>query len=146
MSAYISKLGEHTRERIDHKRAGFRLWQQDKNVLEYHQRRTEFFEKVFLHRDMSSMNAFSDFLDREDIMEINEDLRNLSQTLGKEINKSSELFKNFYAKPYQQHYQDIMEQIQEFAAYDTPIEKFPTYENIDTVFYIDTGAGTQGEF
>jgi hypothetical protein len=77
--AFVSKLGEHTRERMDYKKARFRLWQQDKNVLEYHQMRTEFFEKVFLHRDMSNMNAFSDFLDREDIMEINEDdLRNLS--------------------------------------------------------------------
>ena len=39
---------------------------------------------------MSNMSAFSDFLDREDIMEINEDLRNLSQTLGKEINKPTD--------------------------------------------------------
>ena len=37
-----------------------------------------------------------------------------------------------------------MEQIEEFATYDTPIEKNLTYENIDTVFYSDTGAGTQG--
>ncbi len=108
--------------------------------------RTEFFEKVFLHRDMSNMNAFSDFLYREDIMEINDELRNLSRTLGKEINKPTELFKTFYAKAYKQHYQDIMEQIEEFATYDTPIEKKLTYENIDTVFYIDTGTGTQGEF
>ncbi len=80
-------------------------------------------------------------------MEIkNDDLRNLIQNLGKEINKPTELIKTFYAKAYKQHYQDIMEQIEEFAAYDTPIEKFTAYENIDTVFYIDTGAGTQGEF
>ncbi len=95
---------------------------------------------------MNNINAFSDFLDREDIMEINEDLRNLSQTLGKEINKLTGLYKTIYDKVYKQHYQDIMEQIEEFAAYDTPIEKFTTYENIDTVFYIDAGADTQGEF
>jgi hypothetical protein len=35
LSVYISKLGEHTRERIDHKKAGYRLRQQDKNVLEF---------------------------------------------------------------------------------------------------------------
>ncbi len=36
LPAYVSKLGEHTRERMDYKKVGFRLWQQDKNVLEYH--------------------------------------------------------------------------------------------------------------
>ncbi len=42
LPAFVSKLGEHTRERMDYKKAGFRLWQQDKDVLEYHQMRTEF--------------------------------------------------------------------------------------------------------
>jgi hypothetical protein len=39
-----------------------------------------------------------------------------------------------------------MEQIETFAAYGTPIEKHLNYENIDDVFYFDTGADTQGEF
>jgi hypothetical protein len=39
-----------------------------------------------------------------------------------------------------------MEQSETFAAYGTPIEKHLNYENIDDVFYFDTGADTQGEF
>ena len=33
-----------------------------------------------------------------------------------------------------------------FVAYGTPIEKHLNCENIDKVFYIDTGADTQEEF
>jgi hypothetical protein len=39
-----------------------------------------------------------------------------------------------------------MEQIEAYAIYGTPIQKFLSYKDIDTVFYIDTGADTQGEF
>ncbi len=44
------------------------------------------------------------------------------------------------------HYQEIIEQIETYATYGTPIEKFLNYNDIDTVCYIDTGASTQGEF
>ena len=39
-----------------------------------------------------------------------------------------------------------MEQNEVFAAYGTLIEKHLNCENIDEVFYIDTGADTLGEF
>jgi hypothetical protein len=40
-----------------------------------------------------------------------------------------------------------MEQIEVYATYIwTPIQKFLSYKDVDTVFYIDTGADTQGEF
>ncbi len=39
-----------------------------------------------------------------------------------------------------------MEQIEAYAAYGTKIEKFLSYENIDTVFYIDTGVDTLEKF
>jgi hypothetical protein len=48
MSSYISKLGEHSRERRDHKHAGYRLWLQDKDMLIYHQQRHAFYDRVFL--------------------------------------------------------------------------------------------------
>ncbi len=44
LSSSISTLGEHTRERKDHKKAGFRLWLQEKDMLEYHRMRFEFFD------------------------------------------------------------------------------------------------------
>jgi hypothetical protein len=74
LSSYICTLGDHSRERIDHKKAGLRLWLQDNDMQEYHQRRYEFFEKIFLKRDMSDMGTFVSFMDREDIMNINSDL------------------------------------------------------------------------
>jgi hypothetical protein len=43
VSSSICKLGEHTRERRDHKRAGFRFWLQKNNILKYHRMRFEFF-------------------------------------------------------------------------------------------------------
>jgi hypothetical protein len=55
LSSYISTLGEHTRERKDHKKAGFCLWLQDKDMLEYHRMRFEFFDKVFLQHDTQDM-------------------------------------------------------------------------------------------
>ncbi len=39
-----------------------------------------------------------------------------------------------------------MEQIEAYAAYGTKIEKFLSYENIDTVFHIDTSAVTLEKF
>ena len=36
LSSYICKLGEHSRERRDHKHAGFRLWLQDRDMLGYY--------------------------------------------------------------------------------------------------------------
>jgi hypothetical protein len=86
------------------------------------------------------------FLSTGDLMEINDDLRRLKQMLGNEITKPTKLFKDVYARVYKDHYQEIMEQIEAFAIYGTPIQKFLSYKNIDTVFYIDTGADTQGEF
>ena len=85
-------------------------------------------------------------MSKEDYLEMNEELRKLKQTLGKESPKPPEIFKRLYAKVYKEHYTDIMEQIETFAAYGTPIQKHLNYENIDAVFYIDTGADTQGEF
>ncbi len=79
-------------------------------------------------------------------MEINEDLRKLKQTLGKAITKPTKLFKDLYARVYTEHYQEIMEQIEAYATYGTPIQKFLSYKDIDTVFYIDTGVDTQREF
>lgn len=143
LPSYICKLGEHSRERRDHKHAGFRLWLQDKDMLGYHQQRFEFYDRVFLKRDMKPV---ANFMSKEDYLEMNEELRKLKQTLGKESPKPPEIFKRLYAKVYKEHYTDIMEQIETFAAYGTPIQKHLNYENIDAVFYIDTGADTQGEF
>jgi hypothetical protein len=143
LSSYISKLGEHTRERMDHKHAGFCLWLQDKDMLAYHQQIFEFYDKVFLKRDMKPV---ANFMSKDDYLEMNEELRKLKQILGKEPAKPPDVFKKLYAKVYKEHYTDIMEQIETFAAYGTPIQKHLKYENIDTVFYIDTGANTQGEF
>jgi hypothetical protein len=111
-------------------------------MLEYHQRRYEFFEKVFLKRDMSDLGTFSTFMDREDVIEINTDLNNLKNTLGRAITKPTQLFKTLYAKAYKNHYEEIIEQIEAYAVYGTKINKFLSYENINTVFYIDTGADT----
>ncbi len=36
VSSSVSSLGEHTRERMDQKKAGYRLWLQEKDMLEYH--------------------------------------------------------------------------------------------------------------
>ncbi len=145
LSSSISTLGEHTRERKDHKKAGFRLWLQEKDMLEYHRMRFEFFDKVFLKRDMQDMVPLASFMNKEDVMEINDDLSRL-KVLGKEITKPTKLFKDLYARVYTEHYQEIMEQIEAYATCGTPIQKFLSYKDIDTVFYIDTGADTQGEF
>ncbi len=48
--------------------------------------------------------------------------------------KPPDVFKRLYAKVYKEHYSDIMEQIETFAAYGTPIQKHLNYENIDDVF------------
>ncbi len=76
---------------------------------------------------------------------MNDELRKLKQILGRELPKPPEVFKRIYAKAYNEHYTDVMEQIETFAAYGTPIAKHLNYENIDEVFYIDTSADTQGE-
>ena len=108
--------------------------------------RFEFFDKVFLKRDMQNMVPLACFLCKEDIMEINEDLRSTEQLLGKEITKPTKVFKDIYARVYTEHYQEIIEQIETYATYGTPIQKFLNCNDIDTVFYIDTGAATQEEF
>jgi hypothetical protein len=69
LSSYISKLGEHTRERMDHKHAGFRLWLQDKDMLAYHQQSFEFYDRVFLKRDMKPVASF---MSKEDYLLGNE--------------------------------------------------------------------------
>jgi hypothetical protein len=146
LSSSISALGEHTRERMDHKRANFRLWLQKNDTIEYHRMRSEFFNKVFLKRDMQNMTPMASFMSEDDVIEINEDLRREKQLLGKEVTKPNKLFKELYARVYTEHYQEIIEQIETYATYGTPIEKFLNYNDIDTVCYIDTGASTQGEF
>jgi hypothetical protein len=146
LSSSVSSLGEHTRERNDHKRASFRLWLQRNDTIEYHRIRSEFFTKVFVNRDARSMTPMANFMSKEDVREINEDLREEKRLLGKEITKPNKLFKELYARVYTEHYQDIIEQIETYATYGTPIEKFLNYNDIDTVCYIDTGASTQGEF
>ena len=73
-------------------------------------------------------------------------MNNLKNTLGRAIIKPTSLFKTLYAKAYKNHYEEIMEQIEAYAAYGTKIENFLSYENIDTVFYIDTGADTLEKF
>jgi hypothetical protein len=146
LSSSVSSLGEHTRERNDHKRASFRLWLQRNDTIEYHRIRSEFFTKVFVNRDTQSMTPMANFMSKEDVREINEDLREEKRLLGKEITKPNKLFKELYARVYTEHYQDIIEQIETYATYGTPIEKFLNYNDIDTVCYIDTGASTQGEF
>ncbi len=83
---------------------------------------------------MSDLGTFTSFMDREDIVEINEDLNNLKNTLGRSIIKPTQLLKDLYAKAYKNHYEEIMEQIEAYAAYGTKIDKFLSYENIDTVF------------
>ena len=108
--------------------------------------RFEFFDKVFLQRDMQNMVPMASFLDKEDVMEINEDLRNMKKMLGREIEKPTKLFKEIYARGYKEHYQEIIEQIETYATYGTPIEKFLNCNDIDTVFYFDTGANMQEEF
>jgi hypothetical protein len=142
----VSSLGEHTRERIDHKKACYRLWLQEKDMLDYHKMRYDFFNKAFLQRDMQHLGPMVGLLDKEDVMEINEDLRNTKLMLGKEVEKPTKLFKDIYARVYKEHYQEIIEQIETFATYGTPIEKFLNCNDIDTAFYIDTGANTQEEF
>ncbi len=141
----ISKLGEHTRERMDHKRANFRLWLQDNDTIEYHRMRSEFFNKVFLKRDMQNMTLMANFMSEGDVIEIKE-LRKEKQLLGKEVTKPNKLFKEVYARVYTEHYQEIIEQIETYVTYGTPIEKFLNYNDIGTVCYIDTDASTQGEF
>ena len=142
----ISALGEHTREKLDHKRATFRLWLQKNDTIEYHKMRSDFFNKVFLKRDMQNMAPMASFMTEYDVMEINEDLRNEKQLLGKEVTKPNKLFKEIYARVYTDHYREIIEQIETYATYGTPVQKFLNYNDIDTVCYIDTGASTQGEF
>jgi hypothetical protein len=72
------------------------------------------------------------------VMEINDDLRSTKEMLGKAITKPTKL--------YTEHYQEIIEQIETYATYGTPIQKFLNCKDIDTVFYIDTGAATQEGF
>jgi hypothetical protein len=146
VSSFIGTLSEHSRERIDHRKAELRLWLQKNDLQEYHQRRYEFFEKVFLKRDVSDLGTFTSFMDKGDIVEVIEDMNNMKNTLGRAIIKPTSLFKTLYAKAYKNHYEEIMEQIEAYAAYGTKIEKFLSYENIDTVFYIDTGADTLEKF
>ncbi len=68
LSSSISTLGEHTRERKDHKKAGFCLWLQKNDMLEYHRMRFEFFDKVFLKRDiMQNMAPLASFMSEEDV-------------------------------------------------------------------------------
>ncbi len=123
VSSYLSTLSEHSRERIDHRKAGLRLWLQENDMQEYHQRRYDFFEKVFLKRDMSDLGTFTCFMDREDILEINEDMNNLRNTLGRAITKPAQLFKKtLYAKAYKKHYEEIRKQIEAYAAYGTKID------------------------
>ena len=142
----ISALGEHTREKLDHKRATFRLWLQKNDTIEYHKMRSDFFNKVFLKRDMQNMAPMANFMTEYDVMEINEDLRNEKLLLGREVTKPSKLFKEIYARVYTDHYREIIEQIETYATYGTPVQKFVNYNDIDTFCYIDTGASTQGEF
>jgi hypothetical protein len=115
-------------------------------MQEHNQRRYEFFEIVFSKRDMSDMGNFVSFMDKEDIMEINSNLSNLRNTLGRDITKPTQLLKTLHTKAYKEHYQEIMEQIEANAAYGTKIEKFLAYKNINTVFYIDTGPDTLEKF
>ena len=115
-------------------------------MLDYHKMRYDFFNKAFLQRDMQHLGPMVGLLDKEDVMEINEDMRNQKQMLGREVEKPTKIFKEIYAKVYKEHYQEIIEQIETYATYGTPIEKFLNCNDIDTVFYIDTGANTQGEF
>jgi hypothetical protein len=44
-------------------------------MLEYHRMRLEFFDKVILKRDMQDMVPSASFTSKEDLMEINDDLR-----------------------------------------------------------------------
>jgi hypothetical protein len=76
------------------------------------------------------------FMSKEDVMEINNDLRRLNHVLGKETTKPTKLFKDLYARVYEEHYQEIMERIEvyAYATYETPIQKFLSYKDIDTVF------------
>jgi len=142
----ISSIGEQSREKLDHKKATLRLWMQKKDTVEYHRMRSDFFNKVFLKRDMQNMAPMANFMTEHDVMEINEDLRNEKQLLGREVTKPSKLFKEIYARVYTDHYREIIEQIETFATYGTPVQKFLTYNDIDAICYIDTGASTQGEF
>jgi hypothetical protein len=80
-------------------------------------------------------------------MKVNDDLRRLKQVLGREVTKPTQVFKDLYARVYKEHYQEIiMEQIEAYAEYGTPIQKLLNYKDVDIVFYIDTGVDTQGEF
>ncbi len=146
LSSSISKLGEHTRERMDHKKANFRLWLQENDTIEYHRMRSDFFDKVFVKCDMQNMAPISSFMSEQDVIEINEELRKEKQLLGKEVTKPNKLFKELYARVCRDHYQEIIEQIETYATYGAQIDKFLNYNDIDTVCYIDTGASTQGEF
>jgi hypothetical protein len=142
----ISALGEHSREKLDHKRATLRLLMQKNDTMEYHKMRSDFFNKVFLKRDMQNMAPMANFMSEHDVMEINEDLRKEKLLLGRDVIKPSKLFKEIYARVYTDHYREIIEQIETYATYETPIQKFLNYNDIDTFCYIDTGASTQGEF
>ncbi len=73
-------------------------------------------------------------------------MNNLKNTLGRAIIKPTQIFKILYAKAYTNHYEEIMEQIEAYTAYGTKIDKFLSYEDIDTVSYIDTGADTLEKF
>ncbi len=66
---------------------------------------------------MSDLGTFTCFMDREDILEINVNMNNLRNTLGRPITKPTQLFKTLYAEAYKNHYEEIMEQIEAYAAY-----------------------------
>jgi hypothetical protein len=84
--------------------------------------RSEFFNKVFLKRDMQNMTPMASFMSEGDVIEINEELRNEKQLLGKEVTKPTKLFKEIYARVYMDHYQEIIEQIETYATYKTKLK------------------------
>ncbi len=52
------------------------MWLQKNDMLEYHRMRFEFFDKVFLKRNMQNMAPMASFVSEEEVMEINDDLLN----------------------------------------------------------------------
>jgi hypothetical protein len=77
-------------------------------MLTYHQQRHEFYDRVFSKRDMKPV---ANFMDKEDYLEMNEELCKLRQILGKELPKPPDVLKKLYTKAYKEHYTDIMEQL-----------------------------------
>ncbi len=112
ISSCISTLDEHSRKRRDHKHAGFRLWLQEKDMLIYHQQRHTFYDRVFLKRDMKPVE---NFMNKDDYLELDDELRKLKQILGMESPKPPPVVMRIYANAYKEHYTDVMEQIEIFA-------------------------------